>query len=60
MEHAIVLREKGRCTAFPILDQLPDSRLSLADVLTAYCITPPGGTTHLDTTRWHPDKDGPT
>ncbi|MEE2658224.1 MAG: sialidase family protein [Candidatus Latescibacterota bacterium] len=30
MEHTIILREEGRYNAFPILDRLPDGRLTLA------------------------------
>ena len=37
MEHTIILREEGRYNAFPILDQLPDGRLSIG------CISSPVG-----------------
>ena len=37
MEHTIILREEGRYNAFPVLDQLPDGRLSIG------CISSPVG-----------------
>lgn len=37
MEHTIVIREEGRYNAFPVLDHLPDGRLSIG------CISSPVG-----------------
>ena len=45
MEHTIILREEGRYNAFPILDQLPDGRLSIG------CISSPVGD-HLGMGDW--------
>ncbi len=45
MEHIIVLREEGRYNAFPVLDPLPDGRLSLA------CISSPVGD-HMGMGDW--------